>query len=411
MHFQNPRNKQLVCFLLSLLAFLFGWLAMGDTPWETVNLGIGVMVGFLAYLVSRTLVDGPLGPLCVSKNLERIGLINRSGETPILLHNKPNLDTPNGMILTFSNRNIPWEKWEEKKEDLEAAFNIYIQKIAAGKNRRTVIIYAVPADQGIPTMIPWQSDFLSPAEFVLTLGKTVGGVLTVNLATIPHILLGGATGSGKSVLLKVLLTQCLQKGASVYIADFKSGLDYPRSWEKSCHMIYDADKLVDTLSELVGELQTRKEVLHREECCNIYEYNTRVRHIYKRIIFGCDEIAELLDKTGKNKAEKEQIDVIIGYLSTLARQGRAMGIHLILATQRPDAAILPGQIKNNLDCRICGRSDLVLSQIILDNGSASEIPKDIPGRFICNLGGGTEFQGYTISDFEEVGYNGLSFLG
>lgn len=132
-------------------------------------------------------------------------------------------------------------------------------------------------------------------------------MLTVNLATIPHILLGGATGSGKSVLLKVLLVQCLQKGAGVYIADFKGGLDYPRSWEESCHMIYDADKLVDTLSELVGELQTRKEVLRREECSNIYEYNTRVRHIYKRIIFGCDEIAELLDKTGRNKAEKEQI--------------------------------------------------------------------------------------------------------
>lgn len=411
MHFQNLRNKQLVCLTLSFLGFAFGWKAMGDTPWDTVNFALGIAVGVLVYLVALTVADGPLGPLCASKNLERVGLVNRSGETPILLHNKPNTDTPNGMILIFANRNIPWEKWEEKKADLEAAFNIYIQKIAAGKNRRTVIIYAVPADQGIPTMISWQSDFLSPADFVLTLGKTVGGVLTVNLATIPHILLGGATGSGKSVLLKVLLLQCLQKGASVYIADFKGGLDYPRSWEKSCHMIYDADKLADTLSELVGELQTRKKVLRRAECSNIHEYNTRVRHVYKRIIFGCDEIAELLDKTGRNKTEKEQIDVIIGYLSTLARQGRAMGIHLILATQRPDAAILPGQVKNNLDCRICGRSDLVLSQIILDNGSASEIPKDIPGRFVCNLGGDTEFQGYTVSDFEGVDCDGLSFFG
>lgn len=136
-----------------------------------------------------------------------------------------------------------------------------------------------------------------------------------------------------------------------------------------------------------------------------------MRHVYKRIIFGCDEIAELLDKTGRNKTEKEQIDVIIGYLSTLARQGRAMGIHLILATQRPDAAILPGQVKNNLDCRICGRSDLVLSQIILDNGSALEIPKDILGRFVCNLGGDTEFQGYTVSDFEGVDCDGPSFFG
>lgn len=88
-----------------------------------------------------------------------------------------------------------------------------------------------------------------------------------------------------------------------------------------------------------------------------------------------------------------------GYLATLARQGRAMGIHLLLATQRPDVKVMDGQIKNNIDCRICGRADLILSQIILDNGSAAEIPKDVPGRFICNLDGGIEFQGYAISDF------------
>ena len=76
-----------------------------------------------------------------------------------------------------------------------------------------------------------------------------------------------------------------------------------------------------------------------------------------------------------------------------------MGIHLLLATQRPDVKVMDGQIKNNIDCRICGRADLILSQIILDNGSAAEIPKDVPGRFICNLDGGIEFQGYAISDF------------
>jgi S-DNA-T family DNA segregation ATPase FtsK/SpoIIIE len=84
-------------------------------------------------------------------------------------------------------------------------------------------------------------------------------------------------------------------------------------------------------------------------------------------------------------------------LSTLARLGRAFGIHLILSTQRPDAAILPGQIKNNLDFRVCGRADNVLSQIILDNTSATEqIPKDARGRFIT--GDGAVFQGYLFDE-------------
>ena len=84
-------------------------------------------------------------------------------------------------------------------------------------------------------------------------------------------------------------------------------------------------------------------------------------------------------------------------LSTIAWQGRAFGIHLILATQRPDATIIPGQIRNNMDFRVCGRADSVLSQIILDNTSAAEqIPKDARGRFIT--GDGTVFQGYLFDE-------------
>ena len=74
-------------------------------------------------------------------------------------------------------------------------------------------------------------------------------------------------------------------------------------------------------------------------------------------------------------------------LSIIARQGRAFGIHLVLATQRPDATILNGQIRNNIDTRICGRADNVLSQIILDNTDASDkIAKSSQGRFLTNSG-------------------------
>ena len=84
-------------------------------------------------------------------------------------------------------------------------------------------------------------------------------------------------------------------------------------------------------------------------------------------------------------------------LSMIARQGRAFGIHLILATQRPDSNILHGQIKNNITYRICGRADNVLSQIILDNTSAADqIPEDSQGRFILN--DGTVFQAYWFDD-------------
>lgn len=107
-----------------------------------------------------------------------------------------------------------------------------------------------------------------------------------------------------------------------------------------------------------------------------------------------------MDKTGRSKEEKEVIEQIIKYLALFARQGRAVGIHLMLATQRPDANVIPGSIKSELDCRICGRADLILSQIVLDNGSAhDQIPKDAQGRFLLGDGGdGTLFQGFWFDD-------------
>ena len=117
----------------------------------------------------------------------------------------------------------------------------------------------------------------------------------------------------------------------------------------------------------------------------------------QRIVFACDEVAELLDKTGADKARKELLAQIEARLALIARQGRAFGIHLILATQRPDANILPGQIKNNMNIRICGRADTTLSTIIIGDGRAAEqIPHDAQGRFIME--DGTVFQAYYFND-------------
>ena len=221
--------------------------------------------------------------------------------------------------------------------------------------------------------------------------------MTVNLAHIPHILLGGSTGSGKSVLLKLLLMQALRKGAEVYIADFKGGVDFPKVWHEKCRMCFAEEDLCNILDRLVEELERRKSAFKALGCPNIDAYNEIAEHPLQRLIFACDEVAEMLDKTGADNERKKLLSKIESMLSTIARQGRAFGIHLILATQRPDATIIPGQIRNNMDFRVCGRADSVLSQIILDNtGAAEQIPKDARGRFIT--GDGTVFQGYLFDE-------------
>ena len=262
------------------------------------------------------------------------------------------------------------------------------------------ILDAVSAGDDLPEVLKWKDSYLSPKSFVLVLGESYTGPVTVNLAHIPHILLGGSTGSGKSVLLKLLLMQALRKGAEVYIADFKGGVDFPKVWHEKCRMCFTEEDLCDTLDRLVEELERRKSALKALGCPNIDAYNEIAERPLQRLIYACDEVAEVLDKTGRSKEDKELLAQIENRLSTIARLGRAFGIHLILATQRPDANIIPGQIKNNMDFRVCGRADSVLSQIILDNTSAAEqIPKDARGRFIT--GDGTVFQGY-LFDEEQI---------
>lgn len=353
-----------------------------------------LLVGGVALAV---LLVYPFGRKAAHDQLQSIGLINHAGMAPTLLRKRRDRDNPRVTVWEFQNQSIPLTAWEDKRAAIEAALDISIVKMTYGKGKSRVLVYAVPAQVSLPEVLPWQDEYLSPESFVLVLGESLLGPVTVNLARIPHILLGGSTGSGKSVLLKLLLMQALRKGAEVCIADFKGGVDYPKEWRQRCRMCFTKDDLLYTLDQLAAVLEYRKERLADTGCKDLDAYNEATGENLPRLVFACDEVAELLDKTGRSKEDRERLGKIENRLATLARLGRAFGIHLILATQRPDANIIPGQIKNNMDFRVCGRAESVLSQIILDNSSAAEqIPKDARGRFIT--GDGTVFQGYLFDE-------------
>ena len=350
--------------------------------------------GLLTLLV---LMGTPWGSRAAKESLQKVGLVNHAGEAPILISKRQDKDNPRLAVWEFDPCGIPLNEWEDKRARVETALNITIAKMTWGEGRKIIRVYAVPAENDFPALLRWEDRYLSPDSFVLVLGESLTGPVTVNLANIPHILLGGSTGSGKSVLLKLLLMQSLRKGAEVYIADFKGGVDFPKVWHQKCHMSFTENDLLATLNQLAAVLEYRKGRLAETGYPNLDAYNEATGERLPRLVFACDEVAEVLGKTGKGKEDKERLGQIENKLSTIARLGRAFGVHLILSTQRPDAAIIPGQIKNNLDFRVCGRADNVLSQIILDNTSAADqIPKDAQGRFIT--GDGTVFQGYLLDE-------------
>ena len=348
-----------------------------------------LLLGALALVV---LMLYPIGRKAAEDDLLRVGLVNHSGEAPRLLRKRRDMEHPNVTIWEFDNRGVPLKEWEDKQARIETALDITIAKVKYGKGKRRVLLYAVPARDGLPDRIDWKGKYLPKDDFVLALGESLLGPVTVDLDKIPHILLGGSTGSGKSLLLKLLLMQALQKGAEVYVADFKGGVDFPRAWRERCKMCFTEADLLQTLDHLVAMQKERSALFSAAGCDKLSAYNKAVAHPLPRLIFACDEVAEVLDKTGADSERKKLLAQIENRLATIARLGRAFGVHLILATQRPDVNILPGQIKNNLDFRVCGRAESVLSGIILGNAAADEqIPKDARGRFIT--GDGVAFQG------------------
>lgn len=305
----------------------------------------------------------PIGATNTNENLWRIGLTNHAGEVPLLLRKYRESDSE-VTIMEFVPNGISRTEWEDKQEKIETALDIYIVKIEEGKNKKRLILHTVTGDCKLPKFMYWQEKYLSNDDFELVLGQSMLGKITVNLAKIPHILLGGSTGSGKSVLLKLLIMQCVKKGADVYMADFKGGVDFSPVWHTKCKIIIDENSLLNILTEITCELENRKTLLRESGCANIGEYNERYGKQLKRIIFACDEVAEVLDKTGLSKEAKEIVTKIEGKLSVIARQGRA---------------------------------DNVLSQIILDNTEAADsIPKDSQGLFITH--DKTIFQGFLFDE-------------
>ena len=355
----------------------------------TYLIGGGIAVTILILL--------PLGKRTVQEQLRSVGLVNHSDEAPELKRRSKDKSNPRISIWEFTSQGIPLKVWNDKQAAIETALDITIVKIQNGSGKSRVLLYAVPAISDLPEIIQWSDKYLSRQSSILSLGESFTGPVMVDLAKVPHILLGGSTGSGKSVLLKLLLMQAIRKETDVCIADFKGGVDFPPAWHKSCRMCFEEQSTLELLTELTEELERRKGLFASAGLPNIDSYNAGREEKLKRHIFACDEIAEMLDKTGLTKEQKETVTKIESRLSMIARQGRAFGIHLILATQRPDANILSGQIRNNINCRICGRADNILSQIILDNTTAAEqIPKDASGRFL--LHDGTVFQAYWFDD-------------
>lgn len=224
------------------------------------------------------------------------------------------------------------------------------------------------------------------------------------------ILVVGAPGGGKSVVTLTILSHCFEFSDmwTVYCIDLKRVELGPLRRFKPHPVVSVATNLDDALGvleEVQEEMESRYEMLEEEGFNNIRKLNkarrSRGEKAMKHVMVALDEIAELVEEQG-GKSEKED-DEKRGSckkrMNSIVRLGRAAGIHLILATQRPDAEYIPGSTKSNIQARVAlGGLSETGSQMAIEDPAASNLPGE-PGRGIWFESGRlTEFQGYLTED-------------
>ena len=167
------------------------------------------------------LIGMPFGSIGVSNNLHRIGFVNSAGEAPLLLSKSVDKSNDRVMILKFKTFGIPLSEWTDNQDRIESALNIHIDEMREGDDCRVVIIRCVDGENRLSDFIEWSENMLSKECFEIVLGEDYSGRVSVNISKIPHMLIGGSTGSGKSVLLKLVFDAMRQKGCKSLYCRFQ----------------------------------------------------------------------------------------------------------------------------------------------------------------------------------------------
>lgn len=226
-------------------------------------------------------------------------------------------------------------------------------------------------------------------------GKDVlGNFHSFDMVKNPHLLIAGETGSGKSVMLRNIITSLIlhkRHGLEMYLADMKrSEFHLFRNIDNVKAVMTKREDLLNCVMYLKEEMEKRGDLLDGAELAHIDDYNKQYDTHYPYLLLCIDEVALL-----KND------DDIMNIVEDISAIGRALGVFLILSMQRPDRDVLDGKLKNNLTVRYAFRSsDKVNSDIVLGRGSrddSSQIKVNEKGKFLCKLENVTELQAPYLS--------------
>jgi len=272
---------------------------------------------------------------------------------------------------------VKFSKIAVRANDLSLALAIHPIRIGAPIPGKNIVGIEIPnkiaAIVGLREILESEEFKDSNSNLTFALGRDVAGIaVAADLKQTPHILIAGATGSGKSVFINSmilsLLYQNLPKDLRLILDDAKR-VEFSHYNDIShllCPVIFDIDKTLSALRWAVAETDRRFHVLLEAGRCNIEDYNqNQLNDKLPHIVIFIDELSDRMAQAG------EEIEVMI---VRLAQMGRAVGIHLVMATSRPSVDIITYFIKANIASRIAfATASQIDSQTIIDTIGAEKL--------------------------------------
>lgn len=329
-----------------------------------------------------------------------IGLTNKVGECPVLVSRK-NLDSKR-VKLTFDTRNIGKARFETATGDLEAAFGKAVESIEHEQSQKFISLTLT--EKKLPGYVSYEEvsakEKLKPYSFYI--GRALDGVVQKDICDLPHMLIAGTTGAGKSCFFKQALVGLLQSSPhlQMYLIDLKAGLEMVDfSDTPNVRVIKNMADAVYILRKMKAEMTARFNYLEERKL----KFIEPKRDKRERIIVAVDEASVLYMKRAKDDPEFNLASQAQRLTDDLSKLARAAGIHLILATQKVSKEIIATSIQENISARMCFKMNTLQgSLIVLGNKDAAELP-DTKGRGIWSLGNKlTVVQAPYISDVDIV---------
>ena len=344
------------------------------------------IVFLIATIVLFFFLGAPKGYIRIMRRLERVPEFRNGDKEPPLLWKREVVDVGSRVEKwTMKSCGIGFDEWVDpvKQPQIENALDISILGVEYGADNTVAILKVLHHPGPWPSLIPFDRKYLPAKDSQLCVGLNRSYPIVIDLAVHPHYMIGGETGSGKTVLIKSIMQQAMIKGYEVNLVDMKHFVDYVSILPQLRCSIDEENELTEFLSLLVSEMHSRLSVLKESGCANIEKYNeSHMEAPMRRTLCVIDEYMEAVVKTG-NKEQKARGEKNEELIASLCKLARAAGISMILGLQRGGQEI-SGQIRSNTRVLLGSCND---NLSIVMTGSAElgrMIPPDSVGMFVTD---------------------------